>query len=82
MHSQSSVNSMISNLSSTPFTAAIRLFHATLESLVSVRYVHGGENLEGFFTALVLTPFSVADTPDNLPSLLNCLREIISFISW
>ena len=100
--SHSSVSSTISNLSSTPLTAAIKLFHAckllaqiilhndyygvlrlkklmpqqpltTLASLVSVKYVHGGLNLDGFLTALVLTPLAVADTLERRPSLLNCL---------
>ncbi len=68
---QSSVNSTISILSFAPLTAFVKLFHAIFGSLVSVRYVHGGENLDGFLTALVLTPLAVADTPDSLPSLLN-----------
>ena len=67
---QSSVNSTISILSSTPFTASTKDDHALVESLVSVRYVHGGLNLLGFFTADELTPLAVADTPDSLLSLL------------
>ena len=71
-HLQSSVNSTISILSFTFLTALIKLFHATLASFVSVKYVHGGENRDGFRTALVLTPFAVADTPDSRPSRLYC----------
>jgi len=71
-HSHSSVNSTISILSFTFLTALIKLFHATLASFVSVKYVQGGENRDGFLTALVLTPFAVADTPDNRPSRLYC----------
>ena len=82
--SQSSVNSTISILSSTPPTAAIKLFQATFGSLVSVKYVQGGENLDGFLTALVLTPFSVAETLDNLSSLLYRLyvRKINERKTW
>jgi hypothetical protein len=47
----------------------------TFGSLVSVRNVQGGEKREGFFTALVLTPFSVAETPESRPSLLYCLTK-------
>jgi hypothetical protein len=58
-------------LSFTPFTAFTKLLQAILGSFVSVKYVHGGENLDGFLTALVLTPLAVADTPESLPSGLN-----------
>jgi len=47
-------------------------FHAWIGSDVSVKYVQGAENLEGFLTLLVLTPFSLKDILDKLPSLLNC----------
>jgi len=67
---QSSVNSTISILSSTLFTASTKDDHAFVESLVSVRYVHGGLNLLGFLIAELLTPLAVADTPDSLLSLL------------
>lgn len=67
MYSQSSVNSTISVLSFTFFTAFTKLLHATLASLVSVKYVQGGENLDGLRTADVLTPLAVAETPDNRP---------------
>lgn len=67
---QSSVNSTISILSSTSLTAFTKLFHATLASLVSVKYVQGGENLDGLRTALVETPLAVADTLDNRRSEL------------
>ena len=71
-HLQSSVNSTISTLPSTALTAFTKLFQAIFPSLVSVKYVHGGENLDGFLTALVLTPLAVADTPESRPSALNC----------
>ena len=67
MYSQSSVNSTISVLSFTFFTAFTKLLHATLASLVSVKYVQGGENLDGLRTADVLTPLAVAETPDSRP---------------
>ncbi len=69
-YSHSSVNSTISILPSTPETAFTKLFHATLLSLVSVKYDHGGLNRDGFLTALVLTPLAVAETLDKRPSAL------------
>jgi len=63
----SSVSSTIS-VDGTALTAFTRLFQATLLSLVSVKYDHGGLNRDGFRTALVLTPLAVAETLDNRPS--------------
>lgn len=51
-------------------TALWRLFQATFGSSVSVKYVQGGENRDGFLTDDVDTPFSVADTFESLPSAL------------
>ena len=70
-YSHSSVNSTISTPPSTAETAFTKLFHATLLSLVSVKYDQGGLNLDGFLTALVLTPLAVAETFDKRPSALN-----------
>jgi len=72
-YSQSSVNSTISILSFTFFTAFTKLFHATLASLVSVKYVQGGEKRDGFRTADVLTPLAVAETPDSRPPPVSLL---------
>ena len=41
-----------------------------MASLVSGRYDHGAENLEGLRTLEVLTPFSVAEILESLPSAL------------
>jgi hypothetical protein len=68
-YSHSSVSSTIS-VDGTALTAFTKLFHATLLSLVSVKYDHGGLNRDGFRTALVLTPLAVAETLDNRPSVL------------
>ena len=68
-YSHSSVSSTIS-VDGIALTAFTRLFHATLLSLVSVKYDHGGLNRDGLRTALVLTPLAVAETLDNRPSVL------------
>jgi hypothetical protein len=65
-----SVNSTICILGSAFKTAACKDFQAFWESDVSVRYVQGGENLEGLFTDEVETPFSVAETLERRPSAL------------
>jgi hypothetical protein len=70
-----SVNSTICIFGSTDKTADCRDFHARLGSSVSVRYVQGGENREGFFTEDVETPFSVAETLESLPSALLDIRS-------
>ena len=44
-------------------------------SLVSGRYDHGAENLEGLRTLEVLTPFSVAEILESLPSVLLASRS-------
>jgi len=42
---------------------------------VSVKYVQGGENLDGFRTELVETPFSTAETLDKRPSIFAARRS-------
>jgi len=57
------------------FTVLTRDRHATRASEVSVANAQGGENLDGFLTLLVLTPFSVADTLESLASALFLRRS-------
>lgn len=70
-----SVNSTIFILESTEPTALIKDFQAFCGSEVSVKYVHGGENLDGFLTEEVETPFSVAEIFEILPSALFAFRS-------
>ena len=46
-------------------TALIKDSHACFGLEVSVKYVHGGEYLDGFLIEDVLTPFSVAEIFDK-----------------
>ena len=49
--------------------------HATAESSVSVRYVQGGEKRDGFLTADVDTPFSVAEILESRPSVFDAIKS-------
>jgi len=57
-------------LGSTDRTALVKDSQAFLGLEVSVKYVQGGENRDGFLTEDVETPFSVADTRVRRPSAL------------